>query len=223
MRPDAAENGLVRHAVTVDTALLPEIVHAEIGHDADQRRSHLASLLQIGSHGSGNHLRADDHVRREAPDGRLQAADQPHPAPLHHHQPRAHAVARETVGVVSQRGVQQREQHPVGRVLGGASRGHADIGCDCGNQFQDFEHRGRRPGFALQNLTPGMFVERVQPLVQLRIVLHETEVGLVHGLRDARVHQRPQVERVHGGRAGQRRFDSHFDRLSRTHMAEAQP
>ena len=67
-RADAAENRLVRDAVAVDAALLPEIVHAEVGHDADQRRRRLAPLLQIRSHRGGNHLRADDHVRREATD-----------------------------------------------------------------------------------------------------------------------------------------------------------
>ena len=64
-----------------------------------------------------------------------------------------------------------------------------------------------------------MLVERVEPLVQLRIVLDEPEIDRVHGLRDAGMHQRPQVERVHRHGVVERGFD----RLGRAHVSEPEP
>src|SRR5688572_31524850 len=64
-----------------------------------------------------------------------------------------------------------------------------------------------------------MLVQRIEAFVQLRIVLDEAEIGCVDGLRDAGVHQRPEVERAYGRGVGQRCFDG----LRRTHVAVSEP
>ena len=195
LRTDTAEARFVRDAVTIDAALLPEIVHAEVRHDADQRRTRLASLLQIRRHGGGNHLRADDHVRCEAADRRLQSPDQAQPAPLHHDEPRAHAVAlrdcwrRRAARSTAARTASCRMPYLPAR---GAWTPTSAAICEISSRTSSTAGGG--PGFAFQDLAPGMFVQRIEALVQLRIVLDEAEVGRVHGLRDTGVHQRPQVQ-----------------------------
>ena len=79
----------------------------------------------------------------------------------------------------------------------------------------------RRRLVALQDPPPGAFVELEDAVVEFRTLLHQAQVGLPHGLCDACVHQRPEVERLYLG--GWALFQERgLDRLSGPQMTRTQ-
>ena len=65
---------------------------------------------------------------------------------------------------------------------------------------------------ALDDAAPRALVELVDPLVEMRVFLHQPQVGLADCVRNVRMHQRPEVERA-DLRPGRTREDRELDRL----------
>ena len=130
-------------------------------------------------------------------------------APVRRHGPVRSGVQQQVRRVRAQRPIEQagRRQQSV--------TGLAD------RQLDQFDDRGGRWNVVLDHATPGAFVELVQPRIEFRIVQHEFQVFVLDDRRNARIHQRPEIELLYVGINGHRP-DGGLDRRSRPQMAAPQ-